>query len=184
MEEIGETGKWKTLPDDFLKHIRRAMASCSRDMSRPVLTCVNITAEGRIEASDSLQITKCQLEEPMPVKTFLLPANSAVEVIRLHPTKIAEGNGWIHFKTDEGTILSCRIFEDEFPDTAEHLKVEGVEITLPKQIDEILDRAAIFASRDHFLDENVTIKNEDHFVKEDKGPELANLIVELIKNNP
>ena len=31
---------------------------------------------------------------------------------------------------------------------------------------------------------HVTIKNAGHFVQEDKGPELANLIVEFIKNNP
>ncbi len=31
---------------------------------------------------------------------------------------------------------------------------------------------------------HVTIKNAAHFVQEDKGPELANLIVEFIKNNP
>lgn len=31
---------------------------------------------------------------------------------------------------------------------------------------------------------HVTIKNAAHFVQEDKGPELANLMVEFIKNNP
>jgi len=46
---------------------------------------------------------------------------------------------------------------------------------------------------DRFWQENVpgakgqkhtTIKNAGHFVQEDKGPELANLIIEFIKNNP
>ncbi|TKJ26225.1 MAG: haloalkane dehalogenase [Promethearchaeota archaeon Loki_b31] len=31
---------------------------------------------------------------------------------------------------------------------------------------------------------HITIKNAGHFVQEDKGPELAELIVEFIKNNP
>ncbi|MHA2289268.1 MAG: haloalkane dehalogenase, partial [Promethearchaeota archaeon] len=31
---------------------------------------------------------------------------------------------------------------------------------------------------------HTTIKNAGHFVQEDKGPELANLIKEFIKNNP
>jgi len=31
---------------------------------------------------------------------------------------------------------------------------------------------------------HTTIKNAGHFVQEDKGPELANLIVDFIKNNP
>jgi len=157
LEEIGEQGKWETLPEGFLPHVRRAMASCSRDMSRPVLTCVHISKEGVIEGSDGFQITRCQLEEEMPVKTFLLPASAAVEVTKLKPTKIAEGDSWIHFQAKEETILSCRIFEDTFPNTKEFMKVEGVEIILPKQIDEILDRAAVFAKRDHFLDESVTL---------------------------
>ena len=32
--------------------------------------------------------------------------------------------------------------------------------------------------------EHTTIKNAGHFVQEDKGPELAHLIIEFIKNNP
>ena len=31
---------------------------------------------------------------------------------------------------------------------------------------------------------HTTIKNASHFIQEDKGPELANLIIEFIKNNP
>jgi len=170
LEEIGEQGKWKTLPEGFLPHVRRAMASCSRDMSRPVLTCVHVSKEGVVEGSDGFQITRCQLEKPMPVKTFLLPASASIEVIRLHPTKVAEGDGWVHFQTKEGTILSCRIFEDSFPDTEEFMKVEGVEIILPKQIDEILDRAAVFAKRDHFLDESVSLTiGEKRVVVESKS---------------
>lgn len=140
-------------------------------MSRPVLTCVYVNKEGVIEGSDGLRITHCQLtnpdtgeEEKMPVKTFLLPAMAAVEVVKLKPVKIAEGDGWIHFKTDEETVLSCRIFEDDFPDTTPFLKVEGVDLILPKTIDEILDRAAVFAKRDHFLDESVTLTIEDRHI--------------------
>jgi len=87
LEEIGELGKWKPLPEDFLKHIKFAMAACSRDMSRPVLTCVHVSKDGIIEGSDSFRIARCQLKTEMPVKTFLLPASSAIQVIRVEPTK-------------------------------------------------------------------------------------------------
>jgi len=161
LEEIGETGKWKTLPEGFLNHIRFAMTCCSRDMSRPVLTCVHVSKEGVIEGSDGFRITRCQLEKEMPIKTFLLPVSAAIQVVRLEPTKIATGDGWIHFQTTEGTVLSCRVFEDDYPDTKKFMEVEGVEIVLPKTIEDILDRAAIFAKRDHFLDESVTLTIED-----------------------
>ncbi len=55
------------------------------------------------------------------------------------------------------------------------------------------DSDPITRGGDKFWQENVpgaqgqnhtTIKNAGHFVQEDKGPELANLIVKFIKNNP
>ena len=48
LDEISKPGKWKTLPDDFVKYIRMAMQVCSQDMSRPVLTCVHVNEDGRI----------------------------------------------------------------------------------------------------------------------------------------
>ena len=162
LDEISKPGKWKTLPDDFVKYIRMAMQVCSQDMSRPVLTCVHVNEDGRIEGSDSYRIVQCTLEKEMPVKTFLVPATSAAELVKLNPSKIAEGEGWIHFKTEEETILSCRTFEAEFPDCKPFLEVEGIEVQFPRTIEKIIDRAAVFAKRDHFLDEtiNITLGNQ------------------------
>ena len=53
--------------------------------------------------------------------------------------------------------MSCRIIDDKFVDTAKHLKVTGVELTLPMTIGEVLERAGIFAKRDRLLDESVDI---------------------------
>ena len=136
-------------------------AKQTESKSRPVLTCVHVSKEGVIEGSDGFRITRCQLEEQMPIKTFLLPVSAAIQVVRLEPTKIATGDGWIHFQTTEGTVLSCRVFEDDYPDTKKFMEVEGVEIVLPKTIEDILDRAAIFAKRDHFLDESVSLTIKD-----------------------
>ena len=165
LEEIGDVGKWKPLPEDFTKHVNFAISSCSRDMSRPVLICVHITKEGIVESSDGFRITRCELGEGMPIKTFLLPATSAAQLSKLKPTKIAEGEGWIHFKTEEDTIMSCRIFEDDYPDASPFLEVEGVEITFPKTIVEVLDRVSVFSKRDYFLDEHITLTLEDNRLK-------------------
>lgn len=167
LEEIGEQGKFKKLPEGFLESIRRAVTTCSSDMSRPVLTCVYVSKEGVVVGSDSFCITKCQVTDEegvdvlIPVKEFLLPASAAVQVIRLKPTKIATGDGWVHFQTDEGTVLSCRVFNDTYPDYKPFMNVEGVEIKLPNGIEEILNRATVFAKRDHFMDERITISLED-----------------------
>ena len=163
--EIAKRGKWKSLPENFLRFVSFAMSACGKDMSHPILTCIHVNKEGFIEASDNLRIVRCELGEEMPVKTFLLPATSAVNVVKLQPTKVAEGAGWIHFQTETDTIISCRIYEGTFPNISSFLKVEGTRVVFPRTTDEVLDRAIIFAKRDHILDESVDVMIENKRLK-------------------
>jgi DNA polymerase III sliding clamp (beta) subunit (PCNA family) len=156
-EEVSQHGKWKVLPAMFLKLMTFAVSSCTRSNSDPILKCVHVNQEGFVEASDNQRITHCELGEPMPVETFLISADSVIAILRLKPTKIAEGKGWIHFKTDLGTIISSRILEDEFPSTAKMLNVKGTRLILPKVLASTLEKAGVFAKRDHLLDEKVEI---------------------------
>jgi hypothetical protein len=158
IDSLGKKGKWKDLPENFIKALKFTMGACTRDMSQPLLTCVNVTESGVIEGSDSYRISHFVLGEKMPIKTFLLPASSASNVVKLNPTQIAEGNGWIHFKTKEETTLSCRIFEDDsYPDTSKFLKIKGEKLTFPEIIKDMLDRAMVFCKREQLLDETVEI---------------------------
>lgn len=161
LEEIEEQGKWKVLPEGFIDKLQFCLFSCSRDMSRPVLTCIHVMQDGNIESCDNLRLTHYHQEHEMPVPTFLIPQSSAQLLVKYGVDKISEGKGWIHFKTDGGTVFSCRVFQDEFPDTSKILEVEGGEITLPRDMGEIVDRAAVFSKRDYALDEEVEISIED-----------------------
>ena len=157
LEEIGERGDWQPLPSNFLKGLKFAIPSCSTMSSRPILTCVHVSSKGYIEASDSYRISRLTLNDDLLVKTFLIPSSSAQTVLRLNPIQIAEGNGWIHFQTESGTILSCRIFEDKFPDIEPFTVVNGSKITLKESISEILDRAMVFSKRDDSKSEMITL---------------------------
>jgi len=158
LEEVTGRKKWKDLPSNFNKFLSFAMPSCSKDMSRPVLTCVHVNQSGVIEASDSYRMTYCDLKEEVPVDTFLLPASSAVDVVKLNPIKVAKSNGWIHFSNEVGSEISCRIFNDDtYPDTSKILNMTGDRLILPQIIDEVLERAMVFSKRDHLLDEIITI---------------------------
>lgn len=164
-EEIAEKGDWQPLPELFVKHMSFAMSSCSSSLSSGVLTCVHVTQEGIIEASDGQRFTHCNLTEEMPVPTFLIPAGSVETMVKLNPTEVAEGNGWVHFKTEAGTILSCRILADNYVNTAKLSKITGTKIDLPKVTNSLLERASVFAKRDHALDESVTITLENNRFK-------------------
>jgi len=155
LDEIGERGKWMKLPEEFTKALGFTMTTCSRDASRPVLTCVNIRSDGRLESSDNLRISIYQIDK-MPTKTFLLPAVAAQIITKYAVTHIAEGSGWAHFKA--GAVeFACRVFDDNFPNVDSTLEVEGTAVELPIKTQEILDRAAVFCTQEQILDQKVTV---------------------------
>lgn len=156
LEEISEKTKFKKLPTNFSDAVIMAAGACSSLFSEPILTCVNITGN-LVQASDGYRIMQVELSSEMPTKTFLFPAASALTALRLKPTKISEGNGWVHFKNDAGTEISCRTFEDTFPEISSRLKVKGVTITFPDNLLEVLERADVFSKRDSVLNEAVSI---------------------------
>jgi hypothetical protein len=169
-EEIAEKGKWKKLPEGFLEGMKFVMTACTRDMSKPILTCVHVNQEGYMEGSDSYRIARYDLATEMPVDTFLIPASSVVDMVKLHPIKIAEGKGWIHFQTKEQTIISCRLYDkDTYPVTDTFYSVEGQLVVLPQSLDKVLERAMVFAKRDHILDESIllTIKEKRLTIRAD-----------------
>jgi DNA polymerase III sliding clamp (beta) subunit (PCNA family) len=146
LEELELKGKWKKLPENFLRYVGMAIPACSNDLTKPMMNCVHITKEGIIEASDSYKITHCELATEMPVSTFLLNYKSAALMVNMAPVSIHEGNGWVHFKTAQGTILSCRILEgDTFPDTSKFLTIKGETVTFPKTMLSVVERAAVFS---------------------------------------
>jgi DNA polymerase III sliding clamp (beta) subunit (PCNA family) len=162
LDEI-EIGAWKKLPDpeEFKKALSFVLFSVSKDMSRPVLTCIHIDEAGYVEACDNQRLARYQIKK-LPINIPLIPAFSINELLKYDFTHVclSKVKGWAHFKTKEGTIFSCRTLAEsygDFPDVSHLLEIEGKEITFPKTINEILDRAIIFAKQDFAMDENITI---------------------------
>ncbi len=146
IEEIGEIQTWEDVPEEFISAIKLCSHCCSKDMTRPVLTCLNVTKDA-IEASDSFQIIRHKLSEFLG-EPFLFPASSANILVKYKITKIAKGKpGWVHFSTDDGTVFSTRIFHGDYPNIQRHLQMEeSVVVEFPKKIIEALERAFVFTS--------------------------------------
>lgn len=168
LEEVSGKKKWKPLPDTFCEALAFTREATSTNMTLLQLTAIHITAE-EAQASDRFRIATFAFSESLPPETdFLLPANAAREIIKLKPHEFAlSENGWIHFHTKEDTVLSCRLIEGEFPDITPYLQVEGVELKLPENLLEILDRTAIFSSADQKTDEvlEITLENNRMVVR-------------------
>jgi hypothetical protein len=158
LKELETKKEFIELPEGFIDALQLVVASSGNDVSKPKLTCVHINNKGFVEASDGLRIAHVAFDNAFSFDTLLIPARSIFAIIKLSPTKIALTDGWCHFSTKANTVLSCRIYEnDVFPDTAEWLNVEGVSISLPVSINEIFERAIVFAKRDKDLKEWIRI---------------------------
>jgi len=164
-EDIAEKNDWNILPENFLQGVRFVVSACGKDTNLPILTCVHVSQKGFVEASDNYRIAKYHLGEDMPLNTFLMPSTSILTMVKLQPTQISEGKGWIHFKTEDEVIFSCRVFEDSYPDTKAFFNIQGEKVTFPKTIEEVLDRAGVFAKRDTVMDETVNITISDRKLK-------------------
>lgn len=147
-DEIGEITKWSKLPDKFIEAIKLCYPCCSRDMSRPILTCVNINGKF-VEASDSYQIIRYELDREIAGKGLLIPATSTKELVRYDIKEVSQGaTSWVHFKTEDGTMFSVRVVGGEFPNIDQFLKADkAVEFSFPDLMPEALQRADIFAKK-------------------------------------
>jgi DNA polymerase III sliding clamp (beta) subunit (PCNA family) len=115
LEEVGEIGDWKSLPEGFCEAVAFVIPSASRNMVVPAFTAVHVRKNGIIEASDGYRVTQKKLTE-IGLENCLIPAHVAKELIKYPITHQASGEGWRHFKTEDGTIFSCRILEEKYPD--------------------------------------------------------------------
>jgi DNA polymerase III sliding clamp (beta) subunit (PCNA family) len=158
LEEVGEIGDWTPIPDPaaFVRALQFAYRSASKDMSRPKLTCVHVDEGGYVESTDNLRITRFGVQPPA-IHSFLIPASSAKELVRYDIMEVAEGDSWVHFRTEDGTVFSCRVFKEDFPDVTQILDVDGQTLDLSGVGEDALDRAMVFAERDHDVDEEVTV---------------------------
>lgn len=146
LEEIGKQGSWSPLPEGFLPALQFTIPSAGKDLSNSILTCLFVRSDGLVESSDNFRITQFRASDKMPTKDFLLPASSAAHLVKYDLKQVSESKGWVHFRTDAGTIISCRTFEGAFPDTKNFFSVKGVKFDLPKTLDELLTRAQIFGA--------------------------------------
>ena len=160
-DEIKVQNEWELLPEHFIEALQFTVVSCSVDMSKPVLTCVHVDQRGIIESSDNFRLAKYTLSESFDFESFLIPASSVLQVIKLKPIKIAKGKGWVHFQTKEKTVISCRILEDKYPNTISFYNVKGMTFDFPQKTLEGLEKAHIFAKRDYTLDETINITIAD-----------------------
>lgn len=154
--------KWHDMPSDFLEALKFVSFSCSKDMARPVLTCVHVNKD-YVEASDGYRISRRYLESNLGVHDFLIPATIIRHILNYEMRHICVDGEWVHFKTDTELLVSCRIFNEGYPDidSIGVLAVEGDEIILPEILSDVVDRAEVLAKKDAMLGSEIIVSIEE-----------------------
>jgi len=158
--EIDWTGDYLPLPDGFKKAIKLAAGCCARDMSRPVLTCVYVSGN-MVLGSDAYRVAQFVFDST-DLPNILLPVTAAELLLDddydIREMAVGERGEWVRFKTTDDTVICARLSTGNYPDLSGILVTNGSEIKLPnKLLKEALERAQIFAKRDHSIDEEVQI---------------------------
>jgi DNA polymerase III sliding clamp (beta) subunit (PCNA family) len=163
LDEVNQKTDWEDLPEGFAEKVAFVLPCVSTRMDQPKFNCVHVNKEGFVEATDNFRIAVGFLPESMD-STFLIPAKSAKEVVKLEPIQYNIGKNWTHFRNEEGTILSCRTFAESFFDTTRFTTIEdgtGTDIEFPEEINKILPRAEVVLQDLDFENQSVEITVED-----------------------
>ncbi len=158
VDEISEYGVFAALPKDFTKALKFCLFSCSKDMTKPALTCVHVI-DDVMEASDNFRITVRYFDSTYFAQPVLIPSNVAKVLSNFDVVEYSSNKGWLHFKTSGQTVFSCRTFENIiFPDVSQFVDTEeGEVIHLPKDLADVLSRAGIFSGTKFHTDERVKV---------------------------
>lgn len=155
---LGNLDDWAPLPELFLKGIEFCLFSTGTDMTKPILTCVCI-ADNFVISSDNRRLTRFDMSDTegvsdlglMAGEQMLIPATSA-QALKSYPvTEFTLTKGWLHFRTKDDAVFSCRDIEGLFPADKIHAildRAEGELVKLPEGLAETLERAGIFSTAD------------------------------------
>lgn len=180
VSELGDPGAWTELPPDFSAGLKIAAITTVEESSRPQLSYIQVKGD-RLNSTDAKRITSYTMDSEAP--DMMVPAAVVDSLSKYELAACGNTKGWLHFKTKSNAVFSCRTAhpDTKFPDISAHLKIDGVELKLPSDLKDILDRASVFSSEVEKLsavnflvvDEKMTIKGKGPsgwFKKTKKAP--------------
>lgn len=161
IKEIEKLNKWKNLPKNFIDGLNFCILSCDKNISSSVLSYINLNKNGSIESSNGFTIASYKLSKNIFKKSILLSGTVIFELVKYKINKVLIEKNWIHFKTKNNTIISCKISNEHFPDIQNIIEFKGKKLKLSKNLIEIIDKAKIFSSSELSNESyiNLTVNN-------------------------
>jgi len=155
-DSIKNISKWKKVPDNFTEGIRLASFCVSKNISAPLLSCLNIKNKS-ILSTDRYRAFEFKLKQTMD--SFLLNSNCVSFLSKLELSKYSTQETWSHFKTTNGLGISIRTYEnDDYPDVNSFFKHSGNIFEFPNDMDKVIDKSIVFCEGVNETDRVINIK--------------------------
>lgn len=158
LDQIDSVTEMIPIEDEFLDKLSFASMVTDTNFLTPVLTCVHVD-KNTLSSSDNRRLCHITLKQDTGIENLLLPAKIVPLIIKMQASKIAVTESWVHFENEVGTKLSARIFSGKFPQISGIISVvPDIEIELPANLTETIDRAEVFSKKEYEKDELITIE--------------------------
>lgn len=163
LQSLNIPEKFSKLPDNFVTAASFCAITASTDATNPALTAVHIK-DDIMEAADSFKVTRFKLNIPM--KTELLVSAKALKLLTsFKVTRYGTSSSWVHFKSSNDEVFSCRTFERKYPKLDDIITVSGKKLVFPAGLEEAISRAEIFAKADIATDTVLDIEIGEGLMK-------------------
>jgi len=140
--EMETPEEWVSIPEGFADAVETVGQVAGKGEELFVLCCVHITPKG-FEACDNYQAIRYRLPTGLS-RSVLVKRDYLIEIAKLKVEQWALSKSWLHFRNSSGLDMSCRRWDQSYPDLGPSLKVEGCEGVLPKGLCEAIGRAEVF----------------------------------------
>lgn len=156
--ELPKIKEWNVLPKDFCSAISFASFSAGKNMGREELTGIYIFGN-QVVSCDSFRATKIKLKKKIE-SPLLIPASSAIELVKYFPIEYVSENGWLHFKCKKEVIFSCRSIEEKYPieSILKLFKKSGEKIKLPDYFEKVIERIQVLVDPDFEQDKEIFLR--------------------------
>jgi len=156
-EAVPSPDKWTKLVPGFGKMLQQASRTCGSDETQYKTTCVHVTPD-LIQACDNFRFLRVDMETGLD-QEILIPASSIGTLNGITLKRASIGEGWIHFKSDAKQLISVRCSHEKYhTGIDELLEVQGEEITLPKNLAEMIGRAEVMNKSGYDARISITIE--------------------------
>lgn len=146
--------------EEFKKGLNLCRFSTSKDATYGFFYCLSVNKD-HICSSDNYRASYFEIDED--IEPFLIPATSVNELVNYDFNEICIDNNWVHFRNEDGLIFSSGLIDGEYPDFKDMLlnSKKETEVSLPKELKDILDQVAVMSKGETDVEKKVAILIEN-----------------------